>query len=64
MKTILFYSAVTIFVLCGCTERSRQKALSMGGDPALATDSDMKELKADVAEMKKSIEEIKYNLKH
>ena len=64
MKTILFYSAVAMFILCGCTERSRQKALSIGGDPALATESDMKELKADVAEIKKSIEEIRADLKH
>lgn len=63
MKTFLWCAALTMVILCGCTERSRQKSLITGGDPALATDNDMKALRTDVAEIKKSLEEIKNQIK-
>jgi hypothetical protein len=49
-------------ILCGCSERAQQKAWLTGGDPALATDADMRALKADVAEIKRSIEQIRVQL--
>ena len=49
-------------ILCGCTERAQQKGWLTGGDPALATDTDMQALKADVAEIKKSVEQIRVQL--
>jgi len=58
MKTFLWCAALTMVILCGCTDRARQKGFLSVGDPALATDADMKALKADVAGIKKSVEEI------
>ena len=59
MKTFLWCAALAMVILCGCTERAQQKSWGTGGDPALATDSDMQLLKADIVEIKKSLEEIK-----
>ena len=42
---------------CGCSERSRQKNLFTGGDPALATEKDLVELKKEVGELKTLINE-------
>lgn len=58
MKTILFCSALFMLILCGCSERALQKNVWNGGDPALATDKDMKELKADIKEIKKKLEHL------
>lgn len=58
MKTILFCSALIMSILCGCSERARQKAYGGGGDPALATEKDMKELKADIKEIKRKLEHL------
>lgn len=62
MRVFLFYSAALMVILCGCSERASQKAWIVGGDPALATDGDMQALKADVAEIKKSVEQIRVHL--
>ena len=62
MKTFLWCAALTMVILCGCTERARQKGFLSGGDPALATDADMKALKADVHQLKNSVEEIRSQL--
>ena len=62
MKAFLFCSSVMMVILCGCTERAQQKGWLTGGDPALATDTDMQALKADVAEIKKSVEQIRVQL--
>ena len=63
MTTFLIGISLAMVILCGCSERARQKALLTGGDPALATDDDMKALKADVAQIKKSVEEIQSQLR-
>lgn len=62
MRVFLFYSAVAMVILCGCSERTMQKSLFTGGDPALATDADMQALKADVAEIRRSVEQIRLQL--
>lgn len=37
--------ALLLLCVCGCTERARQKGMLGMGDPALATQQDVKELK-------------------
>lgn len=53
MKLIAFMALAMIF--CGCSERARQKNILTGGDPALATQQDMNDLKKEVADLKKTI---------
>ena len=55
MKLICLMAVVTL--ACGCSERSRQKNLFTGGDPALATEKDLVELKKEVGELKTLINE-------
>lgn len=38
-------ASMLLVALVGCTERDRQKNLLTGGDPALATQHDLQELK-------------------
>lgn len=51
-----------LLAISGCTERDRQKGLFIGGDPALATAADAKEIKNEIAalrsEMNKRFDQI------
>lgn len=51
----LIVSMLLLVLVCGCSERARQKSLLTGGDPALATQEDVANLKKEVVELKKVI---------
>ena len=51
----LIASMLLVALVCGCTERDRQRNVLTGGDPALATQHDLQELKKDVADLNKVI---------
>ena len=53
------YLALALLVMvCGCTERAKQKNWGVGGDPALATQKDVQDMKKTFA-MKSDVEELK-----
>lgn len=55
MKKIWFLLVICVVSL-GCSERAVQKNILTGGDPALATDTDMQQLKKDVAEVNRKLD--------
>lgn len=55
MKVWIFL-VICLITLSGCTERARQKNIFTGGDPAVATDEDMKQLKKDVGEINRKLD--------
>lgn len=57
MKMKLIGLMALVMLCVGCTERARQKNLFTGGDPALATQQDVNDLKKEVADLKKVINE-------
>jgi len=50
MKMKLIVSMMLLALVCGCSERARQKNLFTGGDPALATQKSVDELKTLINE--------------
>jgi hypothetical protein len=57
MKTILWALALaSVICLGGCTERARQKGIFLGGDPALATQESVDDLRAEVKGLKAHID--------
>lgn len=54
-KNLLMCLIVSSFILCGCTERTRQKGVLGLSDPALATKQDAEEIKKEIAKLKKEL---------
>lgn len=64
MKRIFWAIALIAVICCGCTERVRQKNLLTGGDPALATDTDMQMLRQQVDRIEKKLDKLTSNAQH
>lgn len=50
MKKIIF--VIVFCAIAGCTERERQKNVFTGGDPALATETELQEVKKLLIDLK------------